>query len=332
MERGAADNSIPSSSVEPTLGWVGAGGRMGAAMVSRLLGAGHEVRVFNRTRSKLDALVDRGAVAVDSPSELSDRTIVFVTVGGDKDLDEVVQGANGLLAGEAAPAIVVDLTTVSAEASARARERLAERGTALLAAPVSGNAKVIEAGLMSVVVSGPEEAFAEVSPYLDVLAVKTVYVGDGEIARLVKICHNLYLAMVIQALIEVTVLAEKGGIARHDLLDFINTSVMGSVFTSYKAPALVNLDFSPTFTLELLHKDVSLALDAASDLGVPLPLGSIVRQVVETGLEEGYGHEDFAVLIEVAARDAGVSLAPEGVDVVTKLQERAASLAGLEVS
>jgi 3-hydroxyisobutyrate dehydrogenase-like beta-hydroxyacid dehydrogenase len=309
-----------------TLGWIGAGGRMGAALVSRLLTTGHEVHVFNRTRSKIDPLVSRGAVPVDAPSELGDRTIVFVTVGGDEDLHEVLDGATGILSGEQAPSIVVDLTTVSADASARVRERLAERGTALLAAPVSGNAKVIEAGLMSVVVSGPEEAFAEAAPFLDVLARRTVYVGEGEKARLVKICHNLYLGVVIQGLIEVAVLAEKGGIARHDLLEFINTSVMGSVFSSYKSPALVNLDFSPTFTLELLHKDVSLAADAAQQLGVPLPLGSVVKQVVESGLAQGHAAEDFAVLIEVAANDAGLELAPEDVEVVTRLEEHVEAL------
>jgi 3-hydroxyisobutyrate dehydrogenase-like beta-hydroxyacid dehydrogenase len=294
---------------------------MGAAMASRLIDTGHQVHVFNRTRSKLDGLVKRGAIAVDAPVALAGCSIVFVTVGGDDDLVAVVDGESGILAGKGEqPSVVVDFTTVSAHASAAARRCLAERGTAMLAAPVSGNAKVIEAGLMSVVASGPYEAFVQASPYLETLARRVVYVGEGEKARLVKICHNLYLGLVIQSLIEVTVLAEKAGITRHDLLEFINTSVMGSVFTRYKTPALVNLDFTPTFTLELLLKDISLAVDAAEELGVQLMLGSQLREIVHSGIADGHSDEDFAALIKVAAGSSGLELVAEDVVVPTGLE------------
>jgi len=144
------------------------------------------------------------------------------------------------------------------EASAKVREAARQRGTAMLAAPVSGNGKVVKAGKLSLVVSGPKDAYETALPYLEKLGQGVSYVGEGEVARLVKICHNVFLGVVIQALIEVTVLAQKGGVPRHAFLDFMNKSVLGSTFTRYKTPALVNLDFAPTFTPRLLRKDLDL--------------------------------------------------------------------------
>jgi 3-hydroxyisobutyrate dehydrogenase-like beta-hydroxyacid dehydrogenase len=160
-----------------------------------------------------------------------------------------------------------------------------------------------------------------VRPYLEQFARGVTYVGEGELARFVKICHNLYLGIVIQGLIEIAVLAEKAGIPRSAMLEFVNTSVMGSVFTGYKAPALVNLDFTPTFTLELLLKDLTLALDAAKELGVPLPLGALVQQIARSGVGNGLGDVDFAALIELQARGAGYEPLPEGVPVRSGLED-----------
>jgi 3-hydroxyisobutyrate dehydrogenase-like beta-hydroxyacid dehydrogenase len=182
---------------------------------------------------------------------------------------------------------------------------------------------VIEAGLLSIVVSGPEDAFEDARPYLETLAPQVRYVGDGELARLVKICHNVYLGIVIQGLIEIAVLAEKAGISRSDMLAFINTSVMGSVFSGYKTPALVNLDFTPTFTMELLLKDLTLGLDAAEELGVPLPLASTVQQLVRSAIGNGLSGIDFAALIQLQARGAGLELVAENVDVSSGLEKRA---------
>ena len=314
------DHGTNAASSAVTLGWIGAGGRMGYEMVARLLAAGHRPRLYNRTPAKIAPLLERGAEAVDSPAGLADRTIVFITVGGDDDFEDVILGENGVAAGHRAPAVLVDLTTVSTDVSASVRERLAERGVALLASPVSGNAKVISAGLLSVVVSGPRHAFDAVRPYLELLGRRVTYVGDGERARLVKICHNLYLGMVIQALVEITILAEKGGIARSDMLEFINTSVMGSHFSQYKSPALVNLDFEPTFTLELLKKDLTLGTDAAAALDVPVPFTAAVKESVQAAIDAGFSGRDFAALIALRAAEAGLELVPEGVEVPTGLE------------
>src|SRR5690606_19257255 len=156
----------------------------------------------------------------------------------------------------------------------------ADRGTAFLATPVSGNPSVIAAGKLTVAASGPRETFDEVEPILQVFGRGVTYVGEGEVARLVKIAHNVFLGVVTQSLAEITVLAQKGGVTREAFLSFLNDSVMGSVFTGYKTPAFVSLDFKATFTMPLLKKDFDLGLDAADELGAPMPIASATRQIV----------------------------------------------------
>lgn len=306
------------STIEHTIGWVGTG-RMGSAMARRLLRRGCDVAVYNRTRAKVDDLVAAGAKPVECLGELARRQIVFVTVGSSEDLLEVLVGEGGLLREEVVPSVVVDCSTVSTEASAQARAYAAERGTALLAAPVSGNPKVVEAGRLTVAASGPREAFEEAAPYLEMLGSGVTYVGEGEVARLVKLCHNLFLGVVIESLIEVVVLAEKGGVRRQDFLAFLNQSVMGSLFTRYKSPALVNLDFAPTFTTKLLRKDFDLGLAAGRQLEVPMPVAAAVYQIIQAGVGEGVGDVDFAALVKLAARAAGLDLGREQADLADGL-------------
>jgi 3-hydroxyisobutyrate dehydrogenase len=307
------------------LGWVGAG-RMGSSLAARLLDAGCDVAVYNRTRSKAEPLAELGATLVDAPSQLADRDIVFTMVAGPADFHEVVCGDAGLLAGDGVgPGIVVDSTTVSPEASARVREQAERSGTQLLAAPVSGNPKVVDAGRLTIVVSGPEQAFADARPYLELLAAGVTYVGEGERARLVKICHNIMLGVVAQSLAEITVLAEKGGISRADFLAFLNDSVMGSMFTRYKTPALVNLDFTPTFTPKLLLKDFDLGFEAARGLGVPMPVAASAAEIVRAMEGAGYDDVDFAALLEIEARGSGLDLQSEDVEVSDGLEPPADS-------
>lgn len=301
------------------LGWVGVG-RMGYALAARLLEAGCDLSVYNRTRSKAEPLAELGATIVDSPADLSDRDIVFTMVAGSEDLRQVAVGSEGVLSTGAGPAILVDASTVSPRASAEVRAEAAERGTAFLAAPVSGNPRVVEAGRLTVVVSGPEDAYQRALPYLERLGVGVTYVGADEEARLVKICHNVMLGVVAQTLAEITVLAEKGGVARAAFLDFLNQSVMGSAFTRYKTPALVKLDFSPTFTPELLLKDFDLGFEAADEDGVPMPVAAAARDAVRELVASGRTDVDFAALLEQEARAAGLELEPEDAPVTDGLE------------
>ncbi len=309
---------------EKRLGWVGAG-RMGQALASRLLAAECDVAVYNRTRSKAEPLADLGATIVDSPAELCDRDIVFTIVAGPADFQQVITGTEGLLSGSGgAPGVLVDSTTVSAEASAKVRAEAEKRGTALLAAPVSGNPKVVKAGRLTMVTSGPAHAHQAALPYLNVLAGGGVtYVGEGERARLVKVCHNLMLGIVAQSLAEILVLGEKGGISRMAMMEFLNNSVLGSTFTRYKTPAYVNLDFTPTFTPPLLFKDFDLGYEAARELGVPMPVATAAQQVVQALIGNGYTDVDFAALIELQAKASGLELEPESAPVSDGLDRAA---------
>jgi 3-hydroxyisobutyrate dehydrogenase len=297
-----------------TIGWIGTG-RMGFAMARRLLQAGWDVSVYNRTRSKAEPLAELGGKVVDTPSQLADRDIVFSMVSTGEDLSEVITGKQGVLAGRTAPRLLVDCSSVSETASSAVRARALERGVRMIAAPVSGNAKVVKAGKLSIVASGPRDAFDTVVPCLDAIGCSVTYVGEGERARMVKICHNLFLGIVTQALAEVTVLAEKGGVSRHDFLEFMNRSVMGSVFSRYKTPAFVNLDMTPTFTPVLLRKDLDLGLKAAAQLGVSLPVTALTRECVQKTIDAGHETRDFAVLLLEQAKASGLAMKPENVAV-----------------
>jgi 3-hydroxyisobutyrate dehydrogenase len=299
---------------QPRLGWIGVG-RMGAILATRLLEAGYDVAVFNRTRAKAEPLERLGATIVNTPAQLADRDIVFTMVAGSDDVREVIGGPNGLLSGDAAPSLIIDATTISPSAAADIRAQVEARGVALLAAPVSGNPKVVASGRLTIVASGPPAAWEQARPLLELLARSVTYVGDGERARLVKVCHNLMLGVVAQCMAEITVLAEKGGVSRADFLAFLNDSVMGSMFTRYKSPAYVNLDYTPTFTPALLLKDFHLGLDAARELSVAMPLAAATEQIVQS-LESMHGNGvDFAALLTLAAESSGLTLEPENVAV-----------------
>ena len=296
-----ADNDL-------SVGWIGAG-RMGAAMAIRLGRAGVGPTVWNRTRSKASAT---GCAVAEELADLRDYDVVFTMVSTTADLQSVLLGENGLLADpDHLPGIVVDCSTVSTESSELIRSECDARGVAFLAAPVSGNGKVVKAGRLSLVVSGPEETFRKVEHLLRYIGKSVTYVGDGDAARLVKICHNLMLGVVTQCLAEITVLAEKGGVSRAAFLEFLNDSVMGSVFTRYKSPAFVHLDYTPTFTPILLRKDFDLGLAAAHELDVPMPLAAITAQLVQQTVASGRITEDFAILLDQQAAASGLSLKPE---------------------
>jgi 3-hydroxyisobutyrate dehydrogenase-like beta-hydroxyacid dehydrogenase len=298
----------------PTLGWIGTG-RMGHAMVQRFLDADQHVLVWNRTRTKAEDLVPRGARLVDSVAELSGCDIVFCIVAADPDLLDVMLGDGGLLRQESAPRIIVDFSTVSSATSERVRLAATERGASFLATPVSGNAKAVKGGALSVAVSGSREAADIVTPLLSIIGRSVTYVGEGELARLVKLAHNIHLGVVAQSLAEVLVLAERGGVPRHALMAFMNSSVLGSVFTGYKTPAFVNLDMTPTFTTSLLRKDFDLGLAAARELEVPMPVAAATHHQVQAAIGRGHAEEDFAALLIEQGRNSGVELQPEGVEV-----------------
>lgn len=310
------------------IGWIGAG-RMGTPMAGRLIKAGHDVTVWNRTRAKAEPLEKAGGKLCDKPSELAGCDVVFAIVSTGKDVEEVLFGKDGLCTGKTLPKVFVDCSSISVEESAEIRAKLTKVGVSLIAAPVSGNAKVITAGKLSSVVSGPEADAKVVMPLIEVFAPQGVsYVGEGELARICKIAHNVMLGVVIENLIEITLLANKMGVPRHAFLAFMNNGVMGSMFTKYKTPALVNLDWTTTFTPELLRKDLDLGLALGREWDVPMPVTAATREVLQSHFgaatlqkdPEAYLAKDFAALAETMALAAGMKLEPENKNVGTGLE------------
>jgi 3-hydroxyisobutyrate dehydrogenase len=312
------------------IGWIGMG-RMGYPMAERLLMAGHDVSIWNRTAAKAEPLARMGGRIVKRAADLAGVDVLFSIVSTGKDLEEVYFGPEGVASaqGGKVPPIFVDCSTIAVEESAVLRERLTAAGASYIAAPVSGNAKVIIAGKLSSVASGPEPAFRKVEPLIKVFAPSGVsYVGEGELARVCKIAHNVMLGVVIENLIEVTLLANKMGVPRHAFLAFMNNGVMGSMFTRYKSPALVNLDFATTFTPELLRKDLDLGLALGRENDVPMPVTAAAREVLQSHFgaatlkpdPEKYLAGDFAALIETMALAAGMKVESENEKVPTGLE------------
>jgi 3-hydroxyisobutyrate dehydrogenase len=288
------------------IGWIGMG-RMGYPMAERLLKAGYDVSIWNRTRAKAEPLAKSGGKIVDKPSDLAGMDVVFSIVAEGKDVEEVYFGKAGVLSGNGkAPGVVVDCSTIAVEESVDIRNKLKQRGADYICAPVSGNAKVIKAGKLSSVCSGPEAAFRKVEEMIKVFAPKGVsYVGDGELARVCKI-----------------------GVPRHAFLAFLNNGVMGSMFTAYKSPALVNLDWTTTFTPELLRKDLDLGLALADEVDVPMPITAATRQILQMHMgnamarknPEEYLGKDFTTLMETMAQASGMTLESENKQVPTGLE------------
>ena len=313
-----------------TLGWIGMG-RMGYPMAERLLKAGNAVSIWNRTRAKAEPLAKLGGRVVETPADLAGCDLVFVMVSTGKDLEEVCFGKGGVAAGGKgkAPKVIVDCSSISVEESSDCRAKLQALGVDFLAAPVSGNGKVVKAGKLSAVVSGSRSAFETAKPYMLSFAPRGVsYVGEGERSRICKIAHNVMLGVVIQNLAEITILAEKAGVPRHAFLEFINNGAMGSMFTRYKSNAFVNLDWTTTFTPELLRKDLDLGLEAGRKLGVPMPVTAATREALQAHFgaatlqadPQAYLAKDFAATLETVALASGIKLKPENVPVPTGLE------------
>jgi 3-hydroxyisobutyrate dehydrogenase len=311
------------------IGWIGAG-RMGIPMAEKLIKTGYDVSVWNRTRAKAEPLAKAGGKVVEHLSDLKNVDVLFSIVSTGKDVQEVLYGKTGVCSqGGKIPPIVVDCSTISVEDSAAVREKLKQLGADFVAAPMSGNAKVIKAAKASAVVSGDEAVCKAVMPIIEVFAQRGVsYVGKGELARVCKIAHNVMLGVVIENLIEITLLTNKMGVPRHAFLSFLNNSALGSMFTRYKSPALVNLDWTTTFTPELLRKDLDLGLELGREIDVPMPVTAAAREMLQSHFgaataqknPQEYLQKDFAALAETMALLAGMKLTSENKNVPTGLE------------
>jgi 3-hydroxyisobutyrate dehydrogenase len=315
-------------------GWIGVG-RMGAPMAARLLKGGYPVSIWNRTRTKAETGELKGAVVVDTRAELADVDVLFTMLSTGTDVIDVCFGADGMFRDGLTkmPKMLVDCSTIGMDESAAIRSRLDKIGVKFLAAPVSGNPKCVRAGKFSCVVSGPKAAYQQVKPLLLSIAPRgAAYAGLNEEARMCKIAVNLMLAVVNENLVEVTLLAQKAGVPRHAFLEFLNGSVIGSTFTRYKTPALVNLDFTTTFPPTGMRKDMDLGLALARQYEVPMPVTAATREVLQSHIgvnrlkpdADAEVGRDFAAMFETMALLSGVQIESENIEVSDGLEPEAA--------
>jgi 3-hydroxyisobutyrate dehydrogenase-like beta-hydroxyacid dehydrogenase len=278
-------------------------GNMGAAFAERLLDAGYDLVVHNRSRGKADALADRGATVAGSPEELAARVDVVLTSLPDDDALESVTAA--ALPAARPGSVLADLSTVSPGASARVAALADDASVAYLRAPVSGNPSVVRAGNLSFIVSGPPAALERAEPVLRAIGPTIHVVGEGEQARVVKLAINLVVAGLAELMAEALVLAEASGVSRGALLETMADSAAGAPFVKYKTEPLLRDDYSATFTTRLMEKDVDLMLEAAEAAGVRLPLTEEMKGLLRSAVDAGHADEDFMALYP-HLRDAGV--------------------------
>jgi 3-hydroxyisobutyrate dehydrogenase-like beta-hydroxyacid dehydrogenase len=269
-------------------------GNMGTAIAERVLDAGYELTVYNRTPAKAAALAARGAAVAVTPADLAGRADVVLTSLAD---DEALEAVAATVVAAARPgAILVDLSTVSPAASARVATLAQEASVAYLRAPVSGNPSVVRAGNLSVIVSGTRETFERAEPVIRAIGPTIHQVGEGEEARIVKLAVNLMVAGLAQLMSEALVLGEAAGVSREALLAVMGSSAAGAPFVKYKTEPLLREDFSATFTTALMEKDIDLVLDAAEDAGVELPVARQLKALLRAAVEAGYADDDFIAL------------------------------------
>lgn len=304
--------ALPKSLDSATVGWIGLG-RMGSAMATRLMDGGIDISAYNRTSSKVDSFVERGAIRLESIQDASGCDIVFSMVLDDAALDALHSPSTGIFSGDSSRTSVwIDGSTVSVAAADRAAASAHAAGVAYVSAPVSGNPAVVESGNAIFAISGDELALPLVEELLGHIGRATYRVGDSRAANVVKLCVNALLSVTMQSVAEIVVLADKAGVSRAALMEFLNDSAIGSNFTKYKTRNVVSLDFPPTFTPEGQRKDIRLALELAYGLEVPMPVLNTTEVAFSRLVSGGLGKEkDFAALILEVARDSGHSLMPE---------------------
>jgi len=292
------------------LGFVGLG-TMGGRMAKRLMDAGHTVTGCNRTRSKADWLVATGMAWGETPRAVAETCdVVFSMVTDSAALQAIARGDDGIVAGLRPGAIYVDMSTASPATSRAIAADVAAKGAAMLDAPVSGSVSTLEQGALSIMAAGDREAFERVKPYLLDIGPKVTYVGTNGLAVTMKIATNLSLAVQMLAYSEGLLLAEKSGIAREVAVEVLLNSVMASPMVKYRGPFVLKMPDEAWFDVNMMKKDMALALELGRQLDVPLPTAALANQFLTAARGMGLAEQDFAALFDVLASMAGLPPRP----------------------
>jgi 3-hydroxyisobutyrate dehydrogenase-like beta-hydroxyacid dehydrogenase len=288
------------------LGFVGLG-VMGGRMVKRLLDTGHSVTGYNRTRAKAQWLLDTGMKWAETPRAVADSAeVVFSMVSDTAALQAITAGTHGIVAGLAAGKIYIDMSTVSPAASRDIAHEVAAKGAHMLDAPVSGSVITLEEGKLSFMVGGDRVAFERALPILEAIGPKVTYVGGNGLAVSMKIATNLSLAVQMLAFSEGVLLAEKSGITRETAVEVLLNSVIASPMVKYRGPFVLNMPEEAWFDVDMMQKDLLLALEMGLKLDVPLPTTAITNQLLTSARAAGLAEKDFAILFDVLSKMAGV--------------------------
>jgi 3-hydroxyisobutyrate dehydrogenase-like beta-hydroxyacid dehydrogenase len=289
------------------VGFIGLG-KMGGRMVKRLLDAGHTVTGYNRTRSRAQWLLDAGMRWGDTPRAVAAAADVTLSMVADTAaLHAIADGPDGLLAGLEPGKIYVDMSTVSPAASQELARRVAERGAQMLDAPVSGSPLTLEEGNLSIMVGGDRAAVERAKPILLDIGPNVTYLGTNGLAVAMKIALNLSLAVQLLAFSEAVLLAEKSGIARETAVEVFMNSVLASPMLKYRGPFILHMPEEAWFDVNMMQKDMVLALDMGRRLDVPLPTTAIANEWLTATRALGLGAKDFAIIFEALARMSGLS-------------------------
>jgi 3-hydroxyisobutyrate dehydrogenase-like beta-hydroxyacid dehydrogenase len=289
------------------LGFVGLG-VMGSEMVLRLLSKGHTVTGYNRTKSKAQGLIQKGMKWGDSPRAVAaSADVVFSMVTNSAALEAIVEGPEGILAGLTAGKFYVDISTVSPEYSRVVAAKVRAKGCDMVDAPVSGSVITLQEGKLSVMVGGRQETFEKLKPILLDIGPKVTYVGDNGLALVMKIATNLSLAVQMLAFSEGVLLAEKSGISREIAVEVLVNSAIASPMIKYRGPFVLKLPEEAWFNVNMMQKDMLLALELGRKLDVPMPSTAVTNEFLTAARGMGLVKEDFAVVYDVLAQMSGVS-------------------------
>jgi 3-hydroxyisobutyrate dehydrogenase-like beta-hydroxyacid dehydrogenase len=288
------------------LGFVGLG-VMGSRMAKRLLDAHHELIGYNRTREKAKWLVDEGMTWCDSPRAVAEASdICFTMVTNTEALRSIHDGPDGLLEGLGPGKVYIDMSTVSPAFSQQLSEMVAAKGAAMLDAPVSGSVITLEEGKLSIMVGGDRGVFEQVKPILQDIGPKVTHVGKNGLAVTMKIATNLSLAVQMLAFSEGVLIAEKSGIKRETAVEVLLNSVIASPMVKYRGPFVLEMPEEAWFNVNMMQKDMNLALELGQQLDIPLPTTAATNEMLTAARGLGLQEQDFAVLFGVLARLSGV--------------------------
>ena len=289
------------------LGYIGLG-VMGGRMAARLLDKGHRITGYNRTRDKAARLVDRGMTLAGSPRAVSEAAdVTFVMVTNSAAIEAVADGPDGFIAGLAPGKVVVDMSTISPAMSREVAAKVRERGARMIDAPVSGSVVTLEQGKLSIMVGGDRATFDTVKPILEDIGPKVTYVGGNGLAVSMKIATNISVAVQMLAFAEGVLLAEKSGIARDVAVDVLTHSAIGSPMLQYRGPFVVQMPDEAWFNVNMMQKDVQLALEMGRQLDVPLPTAAATNEWLTAARAMGLADKDYAAVFQALARAAGVT-------------------------